>query len=88
MTRWRDPGERPERRRTARIARRNLLWHLFLPYYLGYLMLQALWNSKLWFRSLSAILVLPSAAYLAGSIVQRHKIAILTLRGEGHLSRD
>ena len=82
ITRWRDPRQPLEMHRTARIARQSLLWHLLFTVLFGSLTLQALWNSELWFRSLSALLIFPSIAYLAASIVQRQKIAILTMRGE------
>lgn len=83
ITWWRDPGEPLEMRRTMQIARGNLLWHLFLTALFGLMTLWALIDSEVWLRSLSTMLILPAAAYLAASIVQRQKFAIVTLRGVG-----
>ena len=65
---------------TPKVARKNLLWHLVLTTLFSTQLAIAAASEHAWWRPLAALLVLPSAAYFVGSLVQRQKVAILHSR--------
>lgn len=65
---------------TAQVARKNLRWHLALTTLFSAQLAIAAASERAWWRPLALLLVLPSIAYFAGSLVQRQKIAILDAR--------
>ena len=73
---------------TLKIARDNLRWHLILTLLFCGLVARAFTIENFWLRVLASLLVLPSIAYLGGSLVQRQKIAILHLRAKSPLVRQ
>jgi hypothetical protein len=62
---------------TPALAQRNLLWHLVLNALFSGQIAGALFSTQTIWRPLAPVLVLPCLAYLAGSVVQRQKIAIV-----------
>jgi hypothetical protein len=69
-------------------ARRNLAWHLVLTGLFAFQLAVGAARPEAWWRPLAVLLVAPSAAYFLGSLVQRHKIAIVrTRQGGGALRR-
>lgn len=69
-----------DREQTAQIARRNIVWHIVMT---SALLIQAIAASnyaaswRWWAGLLSAV---PAVAWLIGSLVQRHKLALVTQR--------
>ncbi len=90
--RWRLPGlrKRLTRRlrldeplrsdRTGQIARRNLRWHIALTVVMLTQTFAGLVSENLLRQAVGAVLALPVLAWFAGSLVQRHKLAILATR--------
>jgi hypothetical protein len=81
---------RSEQRQTlaevAASARRNILWHAGLTLLIGGVTLHPLVRSASYRGAVYAFALFGSLAYLIGSIVQRHKIAIVRLRAARHPS--
>jgi hypothetical protein len=65
---------------TRNVARTNLLWHLVLTCLFCGIVARALVLDSWWMRVLASLLIIPSIAYLLGSVVQRQKIAIVKVR--------
>jgi hypothetical protein len=65
---------------TLRKARRYILWHIVLTSLFSTQLAWALAMEGVWWRPLSLPLVIFSAGYVLGSLVQRQKIAVLRLR--------
>lgn len=88
ITRRRNVAEPYHEQLTVRIARRNLWWHLLLT---GLFTSQIAWAwaaQGSWWRPLAVPLVIFCIAYLAGSLVQRQKIAIVQQRRRRSARRD
>ena len=65
---------------TVRTARRNIWWHVALT---GALMIQgfgALADGPVWRWALGVVSAIPALAWLAGSLVQRQKMALIVSR--------
>ena len=60
-----------EEKRTVQIGRKSLLWHLILSFVFSTQIACAIGSEGSWWRPLAIILVVPSVAYFAGSLVQR-----------------
>ena len=63
--------------KTERIAVRNIRWHLLLTFALLVQTLLATTSQSLALRVVAILYALPAGGWLAGSIVQRQKIALL-----------
>jgi hypothetical protein len=74
--------------RTVKIARDNLRWHLILAFLFCGLTGRAVVADNILLRLLGSLLLIPSIAYLAGSLVQRQKIAILSCRAKPALVKQ
>ena len=83
LTRTRRVNEPLHPETTVRIAVRNLQWHLLLTALFCWQLAVAAMLESAWWRPLALVLVVPCAAYLAGSLVQRQKIAVTRLRSRG-----
>jgi hypothetical protein len=75
VTRRRNPGLRHLDGSTVRAARTNILWHFVLSVVFAFLTLHP-WLARDPIRPVRYLLLLPCAAYLLGSIIQRQKIVI------------
>jgi len=84
LRRWltRNRGSRVERNqdRVVATARRNILWHVVLTATMALIALHPAVVALQWRAVVYGFLVAGSLAYLAGSIVQRQKIAVVTGR--------
>jgi len=80
ITRRRRVEEPLHREQTRRAARRNILWHLFFSALFSFQIAAALLLPGRWWQPLAPLLAVPCIAYLAGSVVQRQKLAIVELR--------
>ena len=67
----------------ARSSRRNILWHGILTAVFASLMVQASLTRMLALQGMALLLAVPSVAYLAGSLIQRQKLAIVEDRRRG-----
>jgi hypothetical protein len=74
--------------KTVKIARDNLRWHLILTLLFCVLTGRAVVADNILLRFLGSLLLIPSIAYLAGSLVQRQKIAILGCRAKSALVKQ
>ena len=74
--------------KTVKIARDNLRWHLILTFLFCGLTGRAVMADNILLRLLGSLLLIPSIAYLAGSLVQRQKIAILRCRAKSGLVKQ
>jgi hypothetical protein len=80
ITRRRSVNEPYHVELTVKIARRNLVWHLFLT---GLFCSQIAWavlSEGRWWRPFTIPLAIFCIGYFAGSLVQRQKIAIVRAR--------
>lgn len=80
LTRRRHLSEPLDAETTPQVARKNLRWHLALTTLFSAQLAIAAASERAWWRPLALLLVLPSIAYFAGSLVQRQKVAILRSR--------
>ena len=80
ITRRRKVIQPLRRESTLKIARDNLRWHLVLTILFCGLTGRAVMADNILFRLLASLLLIPSIAYLGGSLVQRQKIAVLGCR--------
>ena len=80
ITRRRKVIQPLRRESTLKIARDNLRWHLVLTILFCGLTGRAVMADDILFRLLASLLLIPSIAYLGGSLVQRQKIAVLGCR--------
>jgi hypothetical protein len=76
------------REKTLKIARDNLRWHLILTFLFCGLTGRAVMADNILLRLLASVLLIPSIAYLGGSLVQRQKIAILRCRATSGLVQE
>jgi hypothetical protein len=77
LTRTRHVDQPLEAGVTARIARRNLHWHLVLSGLFTAQLGAAIGSEGRWWRPLAAPLIVFCVAYFAGSLVQRQKLVVL-----------
>ena len=88
ITKRRKVNEPFDPQATPAIARRNILWHLFLNSVFTVQLVVALVSRGSGWRPLAPLLVIPCVAYLAGSAVQRHKLVIVLVRKQRASSKN
>src|SRR5258708_4007457 len=75
----RDKIRQPLSPNSVQIARRNIVWHIALTLAMSVTIAHALTSQAPLFKYLAMLCVAPCIAWLSGSVVQRHKMALLLL---------